>query len=53
MTEPKGPIYMCYDAALQEAPMTHEVPLPPANAVATPSPMAPDPRRSKRSPTSC
>ena len=44
MTEPKGPIYMCYDAALQEAPKTHDVPLPPADAVATPSPMAPDPR---------
>lgn len=44
MTEPKGPIYMCYDAALQEAPKTHEVPLPPATAVATPSPIAPDPR---------
>ena len=44
MTEPKGPVYMCYDAALQEAPKTHDVPLPPANAVATPSPMAPDPR---------
>src|SRR5262249_7830315 len=44
MTEPKGPIYMCYDAALQEAPKTHEVPLPPAAAVATPSPLAPDPR---------
>ena len=29
MTEPKGPIYMCYDAALQEAPKTHDVPLPP------------------------
>ena len=36
MTEPKGPIYMCYDAALQEAPKTHAVPLPPANAAATP-----------------
>jgi acetolactate synthase-1/2/3 large subunit len=44
MTEPKGPVYMCYDAALQEAPKTHDVPLPPANAVAAPSPMAPDPR---------
>ena len=44
MTEPKGPIYMCYDAALQETPKTHDVPLPPASAVATPSPMAPDPR---------
>ena len=44
MTEPKGPIYMCYDAALQEAPKSHEVPLPPADAVAAPSPIAPDPR---------
>jgi acetolactate synthase-1/2/3 large subunit len=44
MTEPKGPIYMCYDAALQETPKTHEVPLPPPAAVATPAPMAPDPR---------
>ncbi len=44
MTEPKGPIYMCYDAALQEAPKTHDVPLPPRHAVAAPSPMAPDPR---------
>jgi acetolactate synthase-1/2/3 large subunit len=35
---------MCYDAALQEAPKTHEVPLPPPSAVATPAPMAPDPR---------
>ena len=41
MTEPQGPVYMCYDAALQEAP--HDVPLPPPSAVATPSPMAPDP----------
>ncbi len=44
MTEPKGPVYMCYDAALQEAPKTREVPLPPASAVAAPAPMAPDPR---------
>ena len=43
-TEPQGPVYMCYDAALQEEPLTHEVPLPPAGAVATPAPMAPDPR---------
>ena len=43
MTEPQGPIYMCYDAWLQEAPLTHEVPLPPASAMAVPSPLAPDP----------
>ncbi len=43
-TEPRGPIYMCYDAALQEEPLTEKVPLPPKTAVATPAPMAPDPR---------
>src|SRR6266511_930246 len=43
-TEPQGPVYMCYDAALQEAPLTSKPPLPPAGAAATPAPMAPDPR---------
>src|SRR5262252_6418884 len=43
MTEPKGPVYMCYDAALQEEPLTRKVPLPPPGAAATPSPMMPDP----------
>jgi acetolactate synthase-1/2/3 large subunit len=43
-TEPQGPVYMCYDAALQEDPLTRAVPLPPPTAVATPAPMAPDPR---------
>jgi acetolactate synthase-1/2/3 large subunit len=43
-TEPKGPVYMCYDAAMQEAPLTHEVPQPPGFAIPTPAPMAPDPR---------
>ena len=42
-TEPQGPVYMCYDAALQEAPLAHDVPLPPAGMVATPARMAPDP----------
>src|SRR6516164_481744 len=42
-TEPQGPVYMCYDAALQEEPLTRKVPLPPAGAAATPAPMAPDP----------
>ena len=42
-TEPQGPIYMCYDAALQETPLTSAVELPPANAVATPAQMMPDP----------
>jgi acetolactate synthase I/II/III large subunit len=43
-TEPQGPIYMCYDAALQEDPLETDVPLPPAHAAATPAPMMPDPR---------
>jgi acetolactate synthase I/II/III large subunit len=42
-TEPQGPIYMCYDAALQEEPLSGEVALPPPSAVATPAPLAPDP----------
>jgi acetolactate synthase-1/2/3 large subunit len=42
-TEPQGPIYMCYDAALQETPLSGTVELPPAGAVATPSTSMPDP----------
>jgi acetolactate synthase-1/2/3 large subunit len=42
-TEPQGPIYMCYDAMLQEEPLGKEVPLPPADTVATPSRLMPDP----------
>ena len=29
MTEPRGPVYMCYDAWLQEQQLDHEVALPP------------------------
>src|SRR5262249_62235806 len=43
-TEPRGPVYMCSDAALQEEPLPRKVPLPPASAAATPAPMAPDPK---------
>jgi len=43
MTEPQGPVYMCYDAWLQEQPLNHDVPLPPAEAMKVPTPMAPDP----------
>ncbi len=43
-TQPQGPIYMCYDAALQEARLTQDVDLPPRTSVATPSPMMPDPK---------
>jgi len=43
MTEPRGPIYMCYDAWLQEQPLERDVPLPPSRAQKVPAPMAPDP----------
>ena len=43
VTEPQGPIYMCYDAWLQEAPLTVEVKMPPADMALTPSRMAADP----------
>jgi acetolactate synthase-1/2/3 large subunit len=42
-TQPLGPVYMCYDAALQEGPLVQEVPLPSPAAAATPAAMAPDP----------
>lgn len=42
-TEPQGPVYMCYDAMMQEEPLAADVPLPPADAAATPAPMMPDP----------
>ena len=43
MTEPKGPIYLCYDAWLQEEKLTAEVAMPPADMALMPSPMAADP----------
>ena len=43
MTEPRGPIYMCYDAWLQEQPLEQAVPLPPKDAAKVPSRLAPDP----------
>jgi acetolactate synthase-1/2/3 large subunit len=43
MTEPRGPIYMCYDAWLQEKKLEHDVPLPPKTFQAVPAPLAPDP----------
>src|SRR5258707_10114165 len=44
MSEPRGPIYMCYDAWLQEQKLEHEVPLPPAHAAKVPSRLAPGPK---------
>jgi acetolactate synthase-1/2/3 large subunit len=43
MTEPRGPIYMCYDAWMQEQPLEREVALPKSSASKVPSPVAPDP----------
>ena len=48
MTEPRGPIYMCYDAWLQEQPLEHDVPLPPPNAQKVPSALAADPAALER-----
>ena len=44
MTEPRGPIYMCYDAWLQEQPLEQEVPLADEGLdQKVPSRLAPDP----------
>jgi acetolactate synthase-1/2/3 large subunit len=43
VTEPKGPVYMCYDAWLQEAPLETEVEMPPPDMALSPAPMAADP----------
>ena len=43
MTEPQGPVYMCYDAWLQEAPLEATVSLPAPSAMRTPAPIAADP----------
>ena len=48
MTEPRGPIYMCYDAWLQEQPLERDVPLPPQNAQKVPSALAADPAALER-----
>jgi acetolactate synthase-1/2/3 large subunit len=42
MTQPTGPIYMCYDAWMQEQKLDREVPLPPRHAARVPSRLAPD-----------
>jgi acetolactate synthase-1/2/3 large subunit len=43
MTQPQGPVYMIYDAWLQEQKLDHDVPLPPPDAVKVPSRIGPDP----------
>jgi len=42
VTEPAGPVYLCYDAMLQETPVTREVKLPDASVQKAPAPMAAD-----------
>src|ERR671936_1763816 len=42
-TEPQGPVYLCYDAQLQEDPLPHDVPLPSRWAAKVPTRMAADP----------
>jgi acetolactate synthase-1/2/3 large subunit len=43
MSGRQGPVYMCYDAGLQEAELDHDVRLPPADACRVPAAPAPDP----------
>jgi acetolactate synthase-1/2/3 large subunit len=48
MTEPRGPIYMCYDAWLQEQPLGDEVAVPGETACKVPSSIAADPAALKQ-----
>ena len=43
MTQPQGPIYMCYDAWLQEQPLTSAIPMPSHADAVVAAPMAADP----------
>ncbi len=43
MSEPQGPTYMCYDAWLQEAPITEPVAFPLPDSARVPSPLAANP----------
>jgi acetolactate synthase I/II/III large subunit len=43
MTARQGPIYMCYDAGLQEAELEHEIKMPPDSAARVPAQAAADP----------
>jgi acetolactate synthase-1/2/3 large subunit len=42
MTEPQGPVYLCYDAQLQEDPIDRAVALPSPDASRVPTRMGPD-----------
>ncbi len=43
MTEPQGPVYMVYDAGLQEAELEEEIQIPPPSAIKVPPRLAADP----------
>ncbi len=43
MTEPRGPIYMCYDAWVQEQALDRDVAMPPAGAARVPTRIAAEP----------
>jgi acetolactate synthase I/II/III large subunit len=43
MTEPQGPVYLCYDAQLQEDPLERSVAMPATDAARVPTRMAADP----------
>jgi len=43
MSARQGPIYMCYDAGLQEAELDHDVEMPLTGAIEVPTPPAADP----------
>ena len=43
MSQPQGPVYMCYDAWLQEQPLDHDVPLPPRDSMPVPAQFTADP----------
>src|SRR5205085_7154717 len=44
MTEPQGPVYLCYDAQLQEDPLDRDIPLPRTTASRLPTRMGADPK---------
>jgi len=48
MTEPQGPVYLCFDAQLQEDPLERDVPLPSSDAAPMPTRMAADPAALER-----
>jgi thiamine pyrophosphate-dependent acetolactate synthase large subunit-like protein len=44
VTEPSGPVYLCFDVDLQEAPVKEPITLPDVKRFAPPAPIAPDPQ---------